>query len=332
MGRQGVRPSASLRCDEPARSSSPSSSWPVHERARPACRRARIGRHRPRGHRRRARGPGRPDRHGRGHRARPRVRVRVRRRRSALGRDRRLRGRRHRRGLPGRIGRLDAGQGHRRSAHAARARLVGRHALRRVGGPGRRLPRSRRRHVREPHDGPDPARRASARSTASRCHRPGGSSSGVSAPCDACVPASPYAAAVLSFLPDGSDLRVEASGIRAPVGLAYDPATNDLFVTMNQRDDLGDATPATGWRSSGPARTGGSRIATARAGAPATASRRRSPSSTSTPRSAASRSSRAARRRGRVTRRWSRSGPRGRSCGSLSGPVPGPHTGSRRPS
>jgi glucose/arabinose dehydrogenase len=66
---------------------------------------------------------------------------------------------------------------------------------------------------------------------------------GVSAPCDACTPTSPYAAAVVSFLPDGSDLRVEASGIRAPVGLAYLPGTSDLLVTMNQRDDLGTATP-----------------------------------------------------------------------------------------
>jgi len=48
---------------------------------------------------------------------------------------------------------------------------------------------------------------------------------------------------VVSFLPDGSDLRVEAGGIRAPVGLAYYPGTNDLFVTMNQRDDLGAQTP-----------------------------------------------------------------------------------------
>lgn len=66
---------------------------------------------------------------------------------------------------------------------------------------------------------------------------------GISAPCDACTPTSADAAAVVSFLPDGSDLRVEASGIRAPVGLAYYPGTDDLFVTMNQRDDLGDATP-----------------------------------------------------------------------------------------
>jgi glucose/arabinose dehydrogenase len=66
---------------------------------------------------------------------------------------------------------------------------------------------------------------------------------GVSAPCDACTPTTAFAAAVVSFLPDGSDLRVEAGGIRAPVGLAYAPGTTDLFVTMNQRDDLGDATP-----------------------------------------------------------------------------------------
>jgi glucose/arabinose dehydrogenase len=66
---------------------------------------------------------------------------------------------------------------------------------------------------------------------------------GISAPCDACTPTTAYAGAVVSFLPDGTDLRVEAGGIRAPVGLAYDPGTTDLLVTMNQRDDLGDTTP-----------------------------------------------------------------------------------------
>jgi len=66
---------------------------------------------------------------------------------------------------------------------------------------------------------------------------------GISASCDHCVPASPWSGAIVSFLPDGSDLRIEASGIRAPVGLAYYPHTNDLFVTMNQRDDLGSSTP-----------------------------------------------------------------------------------------
>jgi glucose/arabinose dehydrogenase len=68
-------------------------------------------------------------------------------------------------------------------------------------------------------------------------------SMGISAPCDHCTPTSPWSASVVSFLPDGSDLRVDATGIRAAVGLTYYPGTNDLFVTMNQRDDLGELTP-----------------------------------------------------------------------------------------
>ena len=66
---------------------------------------------------------------------------------------------------------------------------------------------------------------------------------GISSPCDSCTPTQADSAAVVSFKPDGTDLRVEAGGIRAPVGLTYYPGTSDLFVTMNQRDDLGDATP-----------------------------------------------------------------------------------------
>ena len=66
---------------------------------------------------------------------------------------------------------------------------------------------------------------------------------GISAPCNACVTTDPDSAAVVSFLPDGSDLRIVASGIRAPVGLTFRPDTGELFVTMNQRDDLSDATP-----------------------------------------------------------------------------------------
>ena len=42
---------------------------------------------------------------------------------------------------------------------------------------------------------------------------------GVSAPCDHCTPTSKYSGAILSFAPDGRDLAVYASGIRAPVGL-----------------------------------------------------------------------------------------------------------------
>jgi glucose/arabinose dehydrogenase len=66
---------------------------------------------------------------------------------------------------------------------------------------------------------------------------------GISAPCDHCTPTSKLSAAIVSFRPDGSDLRVYADGIRAPVGLEFFPGTNDLFVTMNQRDDLGSRTP-----------------------------------------------------------------------------------------
>ena len=66
---------------------------------------------------------------------------------------------------------------------------------------------------------------------------------GISAPCDHCTPTLEQSAAVMSFAPDGTDPRVDASGIRAPIGFAYYPGTDDLFVTMNQRDDLGDTTP-----------------------------------------------------------------------------------------
>jgi len=66
---------------------------------------------------------------------------------------------------------------------------------------------------------------------------------GISAPCDSCVPASEYSAAIVSFKPDGSDIAVFAGGIRAPVGLIYYPQSSDLFVTMNQRDDLDPQTP-----------------------------------------------------------------------------------------
>jgi glucose/arabinose dehydrogenase len=66
---------------------------------------------------------------------------------------------------------------------------------------------------------------------------------GISAPCDHCTPTAEYSASVISFGLDGSDVRVEASGIRAPVGLVYDAADGHILVTMNQRDDLGSATP-----------------------------------------------------------------------------------------
>jgi glucose/arabinose dehydrogenase len=66
---------------------------------------------------------------------------------------------------------------------------------------------------------------------------------GITATCDHCVPASRYSGSIVSFGIDGRGLRLYAARIRAPVGLAYYPGTSDLFVTMNQRDDLGARTP-----------------------------------------------------------------------------------------
>jgi glucose/arabinose dehydrogenase len=66
---------------------------------------------------------------------------------------------------------------------------------------------------------------------------------GVSTSCDHCQPASPWSGSIVSFRVDGTRLRLYARGIRAAFGLAYYPGRDDLFATMNQRDDLGAATP-----------------------------------------------------------------------------------------
>jgi len=45
---------------------------------------------------------------------------------------------------------------------------------------------------------------------------------------------------ILAFDPDGAHRRVYAWGIRNPSGLAIDPATGQLWCTVNERDGLGD--------------------------------------------------------------------------------------------
>ncbi len=50
----------------------------------------------------------------------------------------------------------------------------------------------------------------------------------------------PRRAAVLECDPDGSNLRVYATGLRNPVGLAFHPATGALYTVVNERDTLGD--------------------------------------------------------------------------------------------
>ena len=61
--------------------------------------------------------------------------------------------------------------------------------------------------------------------------------------CDVCVERDPRAATILSFRPDGSGLRVEARGLRNPFGLVRRPG-GDVFVSVNNQDDLGTWEPA----------------------------------------------------------------------------------------
>lgn len=49
-----------------------------------------------------------------------------------------------------------------------------------------------------------------------------------------------HRANILEYNPDGSGLRVYASGIRNPVGLAINPKTGELWTATNERDALGD--------------------------------------------------------------------------------------------
>ncbi|HEY4048319.1 MAG TPA: PQQ-dependent sugar dehydrogenase [Acidobacteriaceae bacterium] len=54
------------------------------------------------------------------------------------------------------------------------------------------------------------------------------------------TPAEKNRADVLAANPDGSDMRIYAYGIRNPVGLAVNPQTGELWVSVNERDGLGD--------------------------------------------------------------------------------------------
>ncbi|CAN5742173.1 sorbosone dehydrogenase family protein [soil metagenome] len=45
---------------------------------------------------------------------------------------------------------------------------------------------------------------------------------------------------ILEMNPDGSEMRVFASGLRNPVGMAWAPGTNTLWTAVNERDELGD--------------------------------------------------------------------------------------------
>ncbi len=50
----------------------------------------------------------------------------------------------------------------------------------------------------------------------------------------------PLRAAITEYGPDGSGRRTFASGLRNPIGLAWNPANQTLWTTVNERDGLGD--------------------------------------------------------------------------------------------
>ncbi|HZQ82150.1 MAG TPA: PQQ-dependent sugar dehydrogenase [Gaiellaceae bacterium] len=60
--------------------------------------------------------------------------------------------------------------------------------------------------------------------------------------CDVCKESDRRSAAVLSFRPDGSGLRVVATGLRNPYGLVF--VGKSLYATVNGQDNLGDGEPA----------------------------------------------------------------------------------------
>jgi glucose/arabinose dehydrogenase len=65
-----------------------------------------------------------------------------------------------------------------------------------------------------------------------------GSASNVDDPDD--HPSETRRADILEYTPDGKFVKVYASGIRNPSGIAVNPATGELWCSVNERDDLGD--------------------------------------------------------------------------------------------
>jgi glucose/arabinose dehydrogenase len=61
--------------------------------------------------------------------------------------------------------------------------------------------------------------------------------------CNVCIEKDPRRAAVTEFNPDGSGQKVFAKGLRNAVGLAVNPKTDTVWVTVNGRDWLGDDLP-----------------------------------------------------------------------------------------
>jgi glucose/arabinose dehydrogenase len=66
---------------------------------------------------------------------------------------------------------------------------------------------------------------------------------GIASGCDHCAPTNTLTATIVSFLPNGSDLKIFATGVRGNSSLAFVPGTNQLFMSTNQRDAVDGKTP-----------------------------------------------------------------------------------------
>ncbi|MCE8034429.1 PQQ-dependent sugar dehydrogenase [Halomonas sp. MCCC 1A11057] len=65
----------------------------------------------------------------------------------------------------------------------------------------------------------------------------------VGAPCNGCEVDPDTHATIHSFEPDGSDMRVEARGVRNSVGFDFHPETDELWFTDNNQDWIGEHGP-----------------------------------------------------------------------------------------
>jgi len=61
--------------------------------------------------------------------------------------------------------------------------------------------------------------------------------------CNVCIEKDLRRATVMEFNPDGSGMKIFAKGLRNAVGLAINPKTDTIWVTVNGRDRLGDDLP-----------------------------------------------------------------------------------------
>lgn len=58
------------------------------------------------------------------------------------------------------------------------------------------------------------------------------------------IESDPRRAAILIADPDGKNMQTYASGLRNPVGIALDGDSGKLWATVNERDEIGEDTPA----------------------------------------------------------------------------------------